>query len=189
MFLGLYTFIICTRFEIDIHPAEYVLHAWCLTLIFEEIRQLIYQEPKNFLKKLEFYLSDAWNILDLISLAMFVIAAVLRYVACAKRDQNYLIAARIIFATDIALFFIRSLQIFLVNRKMGPKIVMIREMVISLNWLFQKKSLPPVEDNRILGSLNFENSRGWEEKNGKIPRGGKIFYGIPWEEKILENSR
>lgn len=129
IFLGLYTFIICTRFEIDIHPAEYVLHAWVLTLIFEEIRQLVYQEPKNFLKKIEFYFSDAWNIVDFISMGMFVIAAILRYIAWKNRDQNYIIAARIIFATDIALFFIRLLQIFLVNRKMGPKIVMIREMV------------------------------------------------------------
>ena len=139
MFLGLYTFIICTRFEINIHPAEYVLHAWVLTLIFEEIRQLIYQEPKNFLKKVEFYFFDAWNIVDFISLTMFVVAAVLRYVAYKNGDQNYIIVARIIFATDISLFFIRLLQIFLVNRKMGPKIVMIREMVISFIHFFLVK--------------------------------------------------
>ena len=134
IFLLLYTFIICTHFEIDIHPAEYVLHAWVLTLIFEEIRQLIYQEPVRIRKKIEFYFSDAWNVVDFISMTMFVIAAALRYVAYAKRDQNYIIAARIIFATDIAFFFFRLLQIFLVNRKMGPKIVMIREMVSKSNW-------------------------------------------------------
>ena len=122
-------FIICSRFELDIHPAEYVLHAWVLTLIFEEVRQLIYQEPTSFLKKIEFYFMDTWNIVDFIMLFMFVVGAVLRYIANVKRDQNYIIAARMVFATDIALFIFRLLQIFLVNRQMGPKIVMIREMV------------------------------------------------------------
>ena len=72
---------------------------------------------------------DTWNIVDFIMLFMFVVGAVLRYIANVKRDQNYIIAARMVFATDIALFIFRLLQIFLVNRQMGPKIVMIREMV------------------------------------------------------------
>lgn len=127
----MYSFIICSRFELAIHPVEYVLHGWVLTLILEEIRQLISQEPANFFKKVEFYFADTWNIVDSVSLATFVVAAILRYVANFKGDQNLIIAARIIFATDIAIFFFRLMQIFLVNRKMGPKIVMIREMV----WL------------------------------------------------------
>jgi len=125
----MYSFIICSRFELTIHPAEYVLHGWVCTLILEEIRQLITQEPSNFLKKVEFYFADTWNIVDSVSLVTFVVAAVLRYVANARGDQNLIIAARIIFATDIAIFVFRLMQIFLVNRKMGPKIVMIREMV------------------------------------------------------------
>lgn len=125
----MYSTIICARFEIKIHPAEYVLHGWVITLILEEVRQFATQEPKGFLKKLEFYFSDQWNIADTISLSVFVVAAVLRYFAAYKNDENLLVAARIVFSTDVVMFFIRLLQIFLVNRHMGPKIVMIRRMV------------------------------------------------------------
>lgn len=125
----MYSTIICARFELEIHPAEYVLHGWVVTLILEEVRQFVTQEPKSLFKKFEFYFSDSWNIADTISMFVFVVATVLRYLATYKNDENLLIAARIIFATDIVIFFIRLLQIFLVNRHMGPKIVMIRRMV------------------------------------------------------------
>ena len=160
IFLLLYTFIVCSRFEIKIHPAEYVLHGWVITLIFEEFRQLLYQEPANFFKKIEFYFADPWNLVDFISLLAFVVAAAFRYVAYFQNNQNYLIAARIIFATDIALFFFRLLQIFLVNRKMGPKIVMIREMVKKFFiWIFPMISFDLVNDSisssKEICKLNF----------------------------------
>ena len=125
----LYSFIILSRFRINIHPAEYVLQGWVLTLIFEELRQFIMKEPKSVLGKLDFYFQDPWNIADVVSLAAFFIATILRYLAYKKNNEDFLIAARIIYATDVVLFIVRLLQIFSVNRHMGPKLVMIRKMV------------------------------------------------------------
>ena len=106
-----------------------MLQVWVLTLIFEEIRQIATQEPKHLLGKLEFYVSDPWNIADAVSLTSFVVAVVLRYVANYQGNHEMLVAARIILATDVVIFIVRLLQIFSVNRNMGPKLVMIRKMV------------------------------------------------------------
>ena len=127
--LLLYSFIILTRFKLDVHPAEYVLQGWVLTLLIEELRQLAIQEPKALFKKIEFYFQDPWNIVDSFSLMGFLVATILRYIAAHDQEMKYLIAARIIYATDIVLFIVRLLQIFSVNRNMGPKLVMIRKMV------------------------------------------------------------
>lgn len=115
-----------------------MLQAWVFTLLCEEIRQVVTQEPKNLLGKLEFYFLDPWNIADTVSLFGFIVATSLRYVANTYDNVECLVAARIIYATDIVLFIIRLLQIFSVNRHMGPKLVMIRKMVslvLSLHFL------------------------------------------------------
>ena len=59
----------------------------------------------------------------MLSLLAFITAVVLRFF-----DETFE-AARIILALDIVLFVVRSLQIFSVNRLLGPKLVMIRKMV------------------------------------------------------------
>ena len=53
----------------------------------------------------------------------------LRYAAWHKNNMTYLNIARIFFATDIIVFIVRLLQIFSVNKNLGPKLVMIRKMV------------------------------------------------------------
>ena len=52
-----------------------------------------------------------------------MVAAILRFF-----DSTYE-AARIILSLNIIVFIVRSLQIFSVNRQLGPKLVMIRRMV------------------------------------------------------------
>lgn len=67
------------------------------------------------------------------SLVGFIIATILRYMAHAKGPgddgEQLLIAARIIYSADIVAFIVRLLQIFSVNRNLGPKLVMIKKMV------------------------------------------------------------
>ena len=87
------------------------------------------QEPKSFWGKLEWYFSSTWNIADVFSLTAFVVGTGFRYAAWHKNNKNFLTAARIIFATDVIIFIVRLLQIFSVNKNLGPKLVMIRKMV------------------------------------------------------------
>ena len=63
------------------------------------------------------------------SLTAFMIATALRYVAWHDHSKAFLDSARIILATDVIIFIVRLLQIFSVNKNLGPKLVMIRRMV------------------------------------------------------------
>ena len=85
--------------------------------------QLLSQQPKSFGDKLSVYFSDTWNVVDTFSLLAFVVAVFLRFF-----DSTFE-AARIILSLNIIVFIVRSLQIFSVNRQLGPKLVMIRKMV------------------------------------------------------------
>ena len=93
------------------------------------------QEPKHLWGKLSWYFADPWNIADMLSLFSFGAAAGLRYISWYQLDRNpklsrdTMTAARIILATDVIIFIIRILQIFSVNKNLGPKLVMIRKMV------------------------------------------------------------
>lgn len=105
---------------------EVILYFWIATIIMEEIRQLASQQPKSFGDKFSIYFSDTWNLVDAFSLLAFVVAVILRFF-----DSTYE-AARIILSLNIIVFIVRSLQIFSVNRQLGPKLVMIRKMLEDL---------------------------------------------------------
>ena len=138
IFLLLYAYTLLTSMLIEIQVCEHVLQFWVFTLILEEIRQLITQDSKFFFGKLEFYLKDWWNVNDVLSLLFYIVATIFRCIATHKGPvdgENYLIAAKIIFSVDIIAFIIRMLQIFSVNRHLGPKVVMIQKMLIDL-WYF-----------------------------------------------------
>ena len=48
--------------------------------------------------------------------------------------KEFLVAAKITYSIDIVAFIIRMLQIFSVNRQLGPKVVMIRKMLTDLGY-------------------------------------------------------
>ena len=66
--------------------------------------------------------------MDILSLLTFAVASGLRFFP-DKVDGDLFEAARIMYILDIILFIVRSLQMFSVNRELGPKLVMIKTMV------------------------------------------------------------
>ena len=72
------------------------------------------------------WVTDYWNMVDIATLVLFTIGVVLRFF-----DQ-LLDYARIILAIDLAIFYIRILHIFSVNKNLGPKLIMIAKMVRNL---------------------------------------------------------
>ena len=89
---------------------------------------MLSQHPKHIYEKVNLYLADAWNFVDIMSLLAFAVASVLRFFP-DDFDGNVFEAARIIYILDIILFIVRSLQMFSVSRQLGPKLVMIKTMV------------------------------------------------------------
>ncbi|CAF0919426.1 unnamed protein product [Brachionus calyciflorus] len=111
----------------NISWAEYLLIAWVLVFILDEIRQLIYIRLYREITTRKFF-TDIWNIVELGSILLFTIGTVLRFFP----NLNMYLAARIILSIDILFWFFRSLQGYSVIRSLGPKLVMIRRMLNEL---------------------------------------------------------
>lgn len=75
--------------------------------------------------KLTTYFSDSWNLLDVITISLFVVGMVLRFIP----DNACFEASRVFLSINLISFFFRILHIFSVNKELGPKLVMIGRMV------------------------------------------------------------
>ncbi|XP_065053971.1 transient receptor potential cation channel subfamily M member-like 2 isoform X2 [Rhopilema esculentum] len=189
IFLGLYSYNLLSKFSMKPHWSEYVLQVWVLTLIIEEIRQVITQEPKSFLRKLEWYFSSTWNIADVFSLISFLIATVLRYAAWKSGNKEYLDVARIILATDVIIFIIRLLQIFSVNKNLGPKLVMIQKMLHDLKYFIFILAIFIIGYGVAFQSVRFPRTPIGKALIGVLNKPYWQMYGELFIEDILEDQK
>lgn len=95
---------------------------------------MLSSSTKNFNTKLNSYITDPWNIVDVATIVIFVIGIMLRFLPY----QETLEAARCVMALNLVIFFFRILHIFSVHKQLGPKLVMIGRMV-SMQKLTAKK--------------------------------------------------
>jgi len=79
--------------------------------------------------KFKSYFSDAWNRIDQVMYAMLVLAIILRLVLT---DDYRFEWARNVYAVDLVMFYLRILQFYFVEKRLGPKVIMIRRMVLLL---------------------------------------------------------
>jgi len=79
----------------------------------------------SLLTKLHSYITDTWNIVDMITIVLFIIGMVLRFLPY----ENTFEAGRVFLALNFVSFFLRLLHIFSVHKELGPKLVMIGRMV------------------------------------------------------------
>lgn len=82
-------------------------------------------DQKLLKARLRNFFSDYWNQIDLISIAIYIVGLVLRFIP----NENCFIAARIIMCIDILFWFSKSLYTYLFWKDLGPKITMIKNMV------------------------------------------------------------
>jgi len=87
--------------------------------------QLVTDDSSN---KLKSYISDLWNVLDIITLMTYLSGLILRIIPITVCGTCFY-ASRIVFAFNHMMFFFRILHMFAVWEKLGPKLVMIGRMV------------------------------------------------------------
>ena len=73
------------------------------------------------------YFRNPWNKTDQLMFAMLGLAVILRY---TLTDDAHFEWIRNIYAVNLVMFYLRILQLFLVEKHLGPKVIMIRRMVI-----------------------------------------------------------
>ena len=99
--------------------------------------QVVSTTSNSLTTKLWSYISDTWNIVDMITIVLFIIGMVLRFIPSASTFE----AARVFLALNFVSFFLRLLHIFSVHKELGPKLVMIGRMVSSLCYHFSIKNV------------------------------------------------
>ncbi|XP_025081227.1 transient receptor potential cation channel subfamily M member 2-like isoform X2 [Pomacea canaliculata] len=130
VFLGLYSYILIVQLTPAFHFLEGILIGWVFTIFVEEMRQFSSNYAHSVASKLTTYFSDSWNLLDVITISLFVVGMVLRFIP----DNACFEASRVFLSINLISFFFRILHIFSVNKELGPKLVMIGRMVRDLLW-------------------------------------------------------
>lgn len=82
-------------------------------------------EAQSTHKKIAAYFNSFWNQLDVVAIGLFYVGFGLRFFPGAEM----FCAARIVFSVDLTFWFMRTLNIFAAIKQLGPKLVMISEMV------------------------------------------------------------
>lgn len=91
-------------------------------------------EPGKLKQKINVWLEEYWNITDLVAISTFLLGLLLRL-----QSEPYMGYGRVIYCVGIIFWYIRVLDIFGVNKYLGPYVMMIGKMVmqfIVLNLLY-----------------------------------------------------
>ncbi|KAM9709328.1 transient receptor potential cation channel subfamily M member 2 isoform 2-T2 [Menidia menidia] len=126
-FLFLFAVVLMIDFQPTPSTGELLLYVWLLSLVFEEIRQLFYDpDGFGFEKKAKMYIRDLWNILDVLSIILFIIGLGFRL------TDVLFYAGKVILCIDFVVFCLRLMAIFTISRTLGPKIIIVRRMMMDM---------------------------------------------------------
>ncbi|XP_068000093.1 transient receptor potential cation channel subfamily M member 1 isoform X5 [Melanerpes formicivorus] len=126
-YLMLFNYIILVRMERWPSVQEWIVISYIVTLALEKIREILMSEPGKLSQKVKVWLQEYWNITDLVAISVFIIGAILRL-----QSQPYMGYGRVIYCVDIIFWYIRVLDIFGVNKYLGPYVMMIGKMMIDM---------------------------------------------------------
>ncbi|XP_076101184.1 transient receptor potential cation channel subfamily M member 2-like [Mytilus galloprovincialis] len=123
---------------------EKAIYLYLVGDIFEEYRNLFQKDAIVVTKisksthdkklrhsrwyRLKKYLFNFWNILDVLSYTLTIVAIFVRVFRSTKTNKTY----RRFFSMSLFAMYMRFLHVLLMSRKIGPKIIMIKEMLKDL---------------------------------------------------------
>ncbi|XP_037136394.1 transient receptor potential cation channel subfamily M member 2 [Syngnathus acus] len=126
-FLFLFAIVLMMDFQTTPSPAEILLYVWLFSVVSEEVRQFIYDpDGFGFHKKARMYFRELWNILDVLSIILFIIGLVFRL------TTKLFYAGKIVLCIDFVVFCLRLMAIFSISRTLGPKIIIVRRMMMDM---------------------------------------------------------
>ncbi|XP_052253108.1 transient receptor potential cation channel subfamily M member-like 2 [Dreissena polymorpha] len=122
VFLTMFAYVLLFDLATNVSTLEYVLLAWVLTFLAEEIRQMA--------SDISTYFKNAWNVLDVGTIFVFIVGFGLRF----KQFPESFDVPKVVLAVDFVAFVFRLTHVFSINRVLGPKLLMIRRMVKDLMY-------------------------------------------------------
>uniref|UniRef100_A0A8C3HUY2 Transient receptor potential cation channel subfamily M member 3 n=1 Tax=Chrysemys picta bellii TaxID=8478 RepID=A0A8C3HUY2_CHRPI len=126
-YLMLFNYIILVRMDRWPSLQEWIVISYIVTLALEKVREILMSEPGKLSQKIKVWLQEYWNITDMVAISVFIIGAILRL-----QNQPYMGYGRVIYCVDIIFWYIRVLDIFGVNKYLGPYVMMIGKMMIDM---------------------------------------------------------
>ncbi|CAF1144352.1 unnamed protein product [Rotaria sordida] len=139
VFLGLFSFVLLVDYfplniynerrsgfkNLQIPITEIILHICIWSLIVEEIYQVL------SVKLIKQYLSDKWNMIDIIAIMLYLIGFITRFIVL---ETVFAISKKVLIfmCLDLICWFVRILHLFAAFQKLGPKLIMIFNMMKDL---------------------------------------------------------
>ncbi|XP_073710852.1 transient receptor potential cation channel subfamily M member 2-like [Misgurnus anguillicaudatus] len=128
-FLWLFAVVLMIDFQTFPSWRELLLYVWLGSLVCEEVRQLYHDfDGSGFRKKAKMYIKDVWNILDVLSIVLFIAGLVCRL----NTSDTLFYIGKVILCIDFIIFCLRLMAIFTISRTLGPKIIIVRRMMTDL---------------------------------------------------------
>ncbi|XP_051516233.1 transient receptor potential cation channel subfamily M member 3 isoform X3 [Myxocyprinus asiaticus] len=128
-YLMLFNYIVLVKMDLWPSPQEWIVIAYVFTNGIEKMREILMSEPGKLLQKVKVWLQEYWNITDLMAILIFSIGMVLRL-----QDPPLMSYGRVIYCVNIIYWYIRLLDIFGVNKYLGPYVMMIGKMMIDMMY-------------------------------------------------------
>ncbi|CAF0821277.1 unnamed protein product [Adineta steineri] len=110
---------------------QMVIHIWIFMFALEEFRQfkLLKTRDIGIGQTFIIYLRESWNKLDVLCVCLYLISIILE----CFNTKITLNAARAFLAIDVVFWFIRLLILLMIDRTVGPMLLMIQAMVGALS--------------------------------------------------------
>ncbi|KAM9810431.1 transient receptor potential cation channel subfamily M member 3 isoform 2-T2 [Neosynchiropus ocellatus] len=128
-YLMLFNYIVLVKMDLWPSPQEWVVIAYIFTNGIEKMREILMSEPGKLLQKVKVWLQEYWNITDLMAILIFSVGMVLRL-----QEPPFMSYGRVIYCVNIIYWYIRLLDIFGVNKYLGPYVMMIGKMMIDMMY-------------------------------------------------------
>ncbi|XP_069817958.1 transient receptor potential cation channel subfamily M member 3 isoform X2 [Dendropsophus ebraccatus] len=168
-YLMLFNYIVLVKMDRWPSTQEWIVISYIFTLGIEKMREILMSEPGKLLQKFKVWLQEYWNVTDLISILLFSIGMILRL-----QEQPFSSYGRVIYCVNIIYWYIRLLDIFGVNKYLGPYVMMIGKMMIDMMYFVIIMLVVLMSFGVARQSILFPN----EEPSWKLAK--NIFYMPYW---------
>ncbi|KAJ8414965.1 hypothetical protein AAFF_G00024880 [Aldrovandia affinis] len=128
-YLMLFNYIVLVKMDLWPSNQEWIVIAYIFTNGIEKMREILMSEPGKLLQKVKVWLQEYWNITDLMAILIFSVGMVLRL-----QEPPFMSYGRVIYCVNIIYWYIRLLDIFGVNKYLGPYVMMIGKMMIDMMY-------------------------------------------------------
>jgi len=72
------------------------------------------------------YVREPWNLVDVLMYLLLAVAIILRLLLANDKAFEW---ARYVYTVDLIMFYLRILQLYSINQRLGPKVIVIWRMV------------------------------------------------------------